>query len=87
MRREAHPDDILIVAWPEEAQLYPQFRPSQIINMASPSKLEGRRFRKAWISGPAAESPVTCKTWRVLHREAWFSGAEILPISEYVEGV
>ena len=81
---EAHPDDLLIVAWFQEGRLYPQFKNSQIIPVASPDKLRGRSFRIAWTT-PQADIAVNAKIWGRLYGEAFFCDGEVLPISEYKE--
>ena len=84
MRTEAHPDDILVVAWPEEARLYPQFKNSQVFPVSRPSNLLGRRFRVAWFTEQAyiASAP---RFWSQIHRETTLSNAEARPIDEYTE--
>lgn len=81
----AHPEDILVVAWREEARLYPQFKNSQVMNVASPERLQGRRWRKAYTTQPALES-MDGRFWDILRREAYFGDAEIKHIDEYKDG-
>lgn len=81
----AHPDDILVVCWAEEARLYPQFKNRQVIPVTNRAKLEGRRFRKAWVTGPALRA-VNARFWDILHREAYFLDAEIKYMDEYKDG-
>lgn len=80
----AHPDDILVVAWPEEARLYPQFLNSQVVPISRRDKIRGRGFRIAWVT-PAANVPANSRFWGMLHGEAFFSDGEIKDISEYEE--
>jgi hypothetical protein len=82
----AHPEDILVVAWPEEARRYPQFLNKQVFNVASPRKLEGRRFRRAYTTQPAVESAADSRFWQILFREAYFCNGEIKHIDEYKDG-
>ena len=84
MRSEAHPDDILVVAWPEEARLHPQFKNNQIFPVSRPANLQGRRFRVAWYTQPAwnASAP---RFWSQIYRETVLSNAEVRAIEEYAE--
>lgn len=82
----AHPEDILVVAWTEEARLYPQFKNSQVFNVASPSKLEGRRWRRAYLTQPASDAAYS-RFFRILFRETYLNDSEIFHIDEYEEGL
>ena len=84
MKAEADPDDILVVAWFEEARLYPQFKNSQIFPVSQPAKLQGKRFRVAWYTPPAwhASAP---RFWSQIYQETVLGSAETRPISDYSE--
>ena len=81
----ANPDDILVVAWPEEARLHPQFSNSQVFPVSRPEKLTtGKSFRVAWVTRPA-DVAVNARFWSRLYEEAFFCDGEIKEIGEYEE--
>lgn len=80
----SHPDDILIVCWPEEARLYPQFKNKQVFPTSRPEKVAGVHFRIGWYTAQAAIA--TGKFWGLVHAETYFCDGELKPIEEYKEG-
>lgn len=84
MTSPAHPDDILVVCWSEERRLFPQFEPRQVVVADTPAKIQGRKFRTAWVTGPARNSTNT-RFWQALEAEAYFRDADIQPAENYQE--
>ena len=83
--RSAHPDDILVVCWPEEGRLYPQFLNRRTIPISRPEKLRGLRFRRAYITDQA-NLAVNARFWGIFYGEVFFQEAEILSIDAYKDG-
>jgi hypothetical protein len=81
----AHPDDILVVMWTEEARLHPQFLNRQVIPVSRPEKLRGLKFRRAYITDQA-NIAVNARFWGIFYGEVHFQEAEILSIDEYRDG-
>lgn len=53
MSGKAHPDDVLIVAWTQEASEWPEFNQSQIIPTWNHRGLRGRKVRHVYQTTPA----------------------------------
>lgn len=52
-RLMAHPDDLLLVGYMFERQAYPEFLSRQVITSTQQSAMQGRRFRRLYVTDMA----------------------------------
>lgn len=84
--KPAHPEDLLIVGWLQEALDYPQFHPRQVISANAFERIFGRRPRFVFLAPGVMGTPrseLFIQHLEQLTRRA--AGSAIHPIDAYNE--